>query len=174
MIKKIELMHNQSEVNLFLSESLFKIIDESTPHILIVTEESFISPYNGKISYDYSGKVKKATGEDIRKLELNLGKPECFFIYESRLDELLSNIYINQWIATYTSNYGKRWLSYFELLEDKFQDWKVDNYTLYDEESDNYDDGLDVRLAELFQFFIKNTGHELYFQKIISNIMREE
>ncbi|WP_081413406.1 hypothetical protein [Aneurinibacillus terranovensis] len=42
--------------------------------------------------------------------------------YSYTLEELLDNIYTIQWTLTYTFNFGKHWISFKNLLEERFND----------------------------------------------------
>jgi hypothetical protein len=148
------------DIKLILSNFIFNIIENYTPYIWYPTEEPFLNQYTGNISYDYSGDVRKAAKEDIIQIGKKLGASEhSAVIYRSELDELLSTITISQWIATYTSNYGKHWISYIDILEDLYLEWKGENFQIYNEETDDYNEELDSELDEILYIFLEETDH---------------
>jgi hypothetical protein len=110
------------EIKLLISNMLIEVIETYIPHKWVDTVEPFMNRYNGRISCDYSGEVKEMTQEEFKEILLTLGKSEMPLFYLPLLDELLSNIYIDQWVPTYVSNYGKHWVSYKDLLEEKFRE----------------------------------------------------
>ncbi|WP_255257306.1 hypothetical protein [Bacillus sp. AFS014408] len=48
------------------------VIEEKVSFKWEATKEPFINPYNGRVSYDYSGEVKKMTKEDLEEIEKTL------------------------------------------------------------------------------------------------------
>ncbi|WP_291583949.1 hypothetical protein [Clostridium sp. UBA6640] len=156
-----------SEINLIISNFIFRIIEENVPYIWISEEEPFINQYNGKISYDYSGKVEKMVANDLKEIVKN--SPASMF-YSSELESLLSEVHINQWIATHQSNFGKHWLNYKDLIEEKFNEWKYTNFNLYDEDGEELNEELDIELDDVFYKFLEKTPIDIYYAKILSRI----
>ena len=149
---------------LVISNLLVKIIEQYTPFQWEQTTETFPHPYKiDKISYDYSGEVKPMTKEEFQEIVSNLGGEEGY----SKLEELLSSIYINQWTATYTSNHGKHWINYMDLLQNKFNEWKYEHFQLYDEDGNELNEGLEMELDQSLYDFMENTSHEIYAKKIL-------
>lgn len=156
------------DIYLVISDIIINVISHNTPYKWIATEEPF---YNliGRISYDYSGIVEKMIIDDLRLLANNY-KPDDYHL--SKLDYLLSNIYINSWNATYTSNYGKQWLNYNDLVEDLYRSWKYENFDIFDDDGeyiiiDNEDmEQLDIELDNIFRTFLKETSPDLYLSRI--------
>jgi hypothetical protein len=144
---------DKQAITLYISHLLMEIIEQYTPFQWEQTSEAF-----------YSGEVRPMAKEDFQEIVSNLGEKEW---YSSKLEELLSSIYINQWTATYTSNHGKHWTNYLDLLQDKFNEWKYEHFQLYDEDGNELNDGLEMELDQIFYDFIENTSHEIYAQKIL-------
>lgn len=168
--KNNSLIH-EIEIYTLISNLLHNVIEENEPHIWYKTEEPFISSYTGKLSYDYSGEVRKMTLEELIDLKENLGLSEYAQVCcESNLDELLSRIYINQWSASYTSNYGKNWITFKDLLEESFNDWKYESFEIYDEDGEEIVENLDISLDEVLVKFLKETDFELYYKKVLNQI----
>lgn len=157
------------EIKLVISNLLNNIIEENIPFTLVESEEPFYNVYKDKISYDYSGEVIEMTKEDLDDLVQSIDK-EDLEIYTSPLDKLISNIYINQWTPSYVSNLGKNWISYEYILTMEYNDWKYDNFILYDEENDIEFDDLEIDLDEILYNFIKETSHVLYIYKLYKTL----
>ena len=74
-------------------------------------------------------------------------------IFNNELDD----IYIDQWEPTYISNMGKAFISYEKLIKDKYTSYLYENYPLYNEETEEYDDDLEMELEDVFyEYFKKN------------------
>ncbi len=156
---------DKQEITLIISNIIMEIIEEHSPYQWMETVEAFPHPYRlDRISYDYSGEVKLMTKEEFQEIAGSLGKKEW---YSSKLEELLESLYINQWTATYVSNYGKNWISYMYLLQDKFDEWKYEHFQLYDENGNEVNEGLEDKLNQILYDFIENTSHEIYSKKIL-------
>lgn len=159
----------EKEIGLIISNFLIEIIEKNIPHKWVGKEEPFHNIYNGRISYDYSGEVVKMSIIDFKNI-LTDYSPN--FIYVSELDMLFQEIYINRWEPSYESNRGKNWISYKDILEEKYNEWKYESFELYDddgnytqqEEADMED--VDIKLDELLQDFLTATSIDLYYAKI--------
>jgi CRISPR/Cas system CMR-associated protein Cmr1 (group 7 of RAMP superfamily) len=163
----------KEEIYLVISNLLFRVIADNKPYTWYRTEEPFFNIYNGRTSYDYSGEVREMLQEDLIKIEKETGDSEkAHFCYTSELDELLSEVYINQWLASYQSNCGKYWVNYKSLLEEAFNEWKYANFPLYDEETDEEDEDLETKLDSVLYEFIKNTSSAIYYAKILQGIKK--
>ncbi len=159
---------DNEEIMLVISNLIIEVIEKNTPYQWIQTVEPFPHPYKyDKISYDYSGETIPMIKEEFQKMAKDLDKDQW---YTSKLHKLLDSVYIDEWVASYISNLGKSWISYFELLEDKFNEWKYDNFQLYDEDGNELDEDLEMELDDIFYDFIKNTSHELYYKKILKKL----
>ncbi|AMQ22519.1 hypothetical protein A0V43_04160 [Geobacillus sp. JS12] len=147
-----------------------EVIQTHIPHQWIYNAEPFINPYNGKISYDYSGEVRKMKKEEFAELVRSLGRSKGSRFYCSPLDELLNNVYIDQWVPTYMSNYGKRWVTYCDLLRETFDQWKYSHFEIYDEDGNEVNEDLNLQLDEIFEDFLENTSHEPFVREIEKTI----
>lgn len=155
---------DKQNITLIISNLITEIIEHHTPCKWVKTVEAFPHTYKlDRISYDYSGEVKSMTKEDFQEIVANLGKKEW---YSSKLEELLESLYVNQWTAAYASNYGKHWVSYMNLLQDRFDEWKYENFQLYDEDGNELNEGLEDELNQTLCDFIESTSHEMYSKKI--------
>lgn len=138
---------------LVISNLLMEIIEQYTPFQWMQTIESFPHPYKvDKNSYDYSGEVKPMTKEEFQEIISSLGKAEW---YSSKLEELLSSVYINQWTATYISNHGKHWVNFMDLLQDKFNEWKYEHFQLYDEDGNEINESWKRNLIKVYMSLLK-------------------
>lgn len=158
------------EIEIILSRLLCEVIEENVPHLWVESEEPFTNPYTGRVSYDYSGKVQKAT---LRQIEVVLKGLKISFresFYLSPLDELLREIYINRWEPSYESNSGKHWTSYYGLLKDKFDDWKFNSFLLVDENGNYLDEDLDLDIDGVLDGFLKRATLDLYGQKLLNSV----
>lgn len=151
-------------------------IKENQPHIFVYEETPFISQYTGRMSIDYSGRVKLAEREDILELgnelkDLNLGEYKNF--YKSKLAKLLDNLRTGQSVATYTSNLGLHWTTYIDQIEEDIQYWVFQNTFLPDEDDPNYDEAIDMLidfttdLNSLLQEILKTMDYEETLNEII-------
>lgn len=154
----------KQEIERLISNMLMAVIEENEPFQWIKTEEPFYNPYKNKISYDYSGEVRPMAKEEFQGIVANLGGKEW---YSSKLEELLSLVYINRWEPTYMSNYGKNWLNYKDLLQRKFSDWKYENFDLYDEDGNELNEELEIEIDEVLYTFLEQISHEMYARKIL-------
>ncbi|WP_242141969.1 MULTISPECIES: hypothetical protein [unclassified Bacillus cereus group] len=163
-------MVGEKEISLILSHMIMNVIEQHVAFKWEPTKEPFISPYTGRVSYDYSGEVKKMTKEDLMEIEKTLGENNVSSCYGSKLDELLDTIHINSWTATCTSNFGKHWISFKDLVEEKYNEWKYANFELYDEEGNEINEELEEELDDLFVSFLRNTSHEFYLRKLLQRM----
>ena len=165
------------EINLVISKIIMEIIEKNIPHKLIATEEPFENTYNGRISYDYSGEVRKMTSSDLKSIIKDYNPNDSMTF--SRLDYLLEETYIDSWTATYQSNCGKNWSSYKDITQEKFNEWKNENFKIWDGDGEYCkDDGvdmeqIDIELDEIFEMFLKNTSADLYLAKILKILQVE-
>jgi hypothetical protein len=159
-----------NELKLIISKFLFEIIEENTPYVSIPEEEPFINKYNGKISYDYSGKVEKMELHNLKEIVKSLGKNPVSICYSSKLEEMLSEIYIDQWVPSYVPNCGKDWINYKYILEEKFNEWKNENFDLYDEDGNEINEELESNLDDILYDFFENTSIDIYYQKILRKL----
>jgi hypothetical protein len=163
--KKGGVIMEKQEIVLVISNLLTEIIEQYTPFQWVKTAEPFLHPYKvDKISYDYSGEVKPMLKEEFQEIVSTLGNQEW---YSSKLEELLHSLHINQWTPTYTSNYGKHWVNYMDLLQDKFNDWKYEHFQLYDEDGNELNEDLEMELDQCLYDFLEHTSHEMYVRKIV-------
>ena len=159
-----------TEIKLLCSKFLFDVIEENLPYMWIPEEEPFINKYNGKISYDHSGKVEKMSCKNLKELAKNLGNNPASMCYCSELDELLSKIYVDLWEPSYISNCGKNFISYKDKLTDKFNEWKYNNFDLYDEDGNELNEELDIELDIALNNFLESTSIDMYYIKILKTI----
>jgi hypothetical protein len=83
---------------------------------------------------------------------------------------LLPKVYINSWLPSYESNRGKNWISYKDLLYDKYNDWKYESFKLCCENNDDIDEELDSELDEVLEDFLETTSVDLYYTKMLNLI----
>ncbi|MGG3518882.1 hypothetical protein ABES33_02525 [Bacillus pseudomycoides] len=160
----------EKEIDLLLSHMIMDVIDEHVAFKWEPIKEPFINSYTGRVSYDYSGEVKKMTKEDLKEIEKTLGENNVSVNFDSKLDELLGTIRINSWTATYTSNFGKHWISFRDLVEEKYNEWKHANFELSDEEGEEINEELAEELDDLFFSFLRDTSHEIYLAKLLKKM----
>lgn len=153
-----------------INSLIIKVIENNIPYRLLNTVEAFPHPYKlGAISHDYSGTVEKMDEISFRNL---LNDLEKMFWYGSELNALLSSVYIDQWYPTFESNCGKHWVEYLDIIKEEYQIWKQNNFRLYDEENDIFNEELEEALEDILYGFIENQSHEFYSQKILKTIKR--
>lgn len=156
---------SKEDINLIISNFIIKTINNNEPYVCFTVEEPFCNSYSGKISYDYSGDVRKMTYEDmvyLKKLLLNSNNN-----YSSRLEKFLKQVYINEWKPSMDTPKSRAWLTYKNLSEDLYNDWKFNNFDLFDND-DLENDDLDIELDTIFYEFIEKTSYELYYARILS------
>lgn len=159
-------IYNEKEIQNEIKKMIIEIIEKNIPHKWLYSIEPI---YN-----DYSGFVEKITKKEFWEfIKENIKKEKIhYFDYrESEFENLFSIIYINEWEATYESNYGKNWISYFCLLQKKYGEWKYQNFPIWIEKEEDIDLELDIKLDTIFEKFIKNiNGIEFYINKIFQSI----
>ncbi|WP_230322534.1 MULTISPECIES: hypothetical protein [Bacillus] len=99
-----------------------------------------------------------------------MGENDVSVCFESKLDELLATIHIDRWTATYVSNLGKHWVSFKDLVEERYSEWKYANFELYDEEGEEMNEGLEEELDDVFFSFFRDTSHEIYLAKLFKEL----
>ncbi|WXR61392.1 hypothetical protein WG909_13970 [Peptostreptococcaceae bacterium AGR-M142] len=156
---------NKEDINLIISNFIIKTINDNEPYVCFIVEEPFANSYSGKISYDYSGDIRKMTYEDIvylKKLLLNSTNN-----YSSRLEKFLEQVYVNEWKPSLDVPQNKAWLTYRNLSEDLYNDWKFNNIDLFDN-NDLENEELDIELDTIFYEFVEKTSYELYYARLLS------
>ncbi len=162
---------SKEEILSIITKLLHKVIETNTPYVWYETEEPFINMYSGNLSYDYSGEVRKMSLDELTNIKEKLGLSEYAEVcYVSELDELLSEIYIDQWEASYMSNRGKNWMSFKNLIEQDFNNWKYENFEVFDEDGEEIVEDLDIMLDDVLVAFLEETHYDLYFRKIANTI----
>jgi hypothetical protein len=162
-----------NDIHLIIVRIINNVIENNIPYKLESSEEPFINDYTGKMSYDYSGIAEKLIKSDLEKI---MKPDEIDFLYSSKLDKLLNEIYINEWRASYTSNRGKNWISYKDIIEEKYNEWKYEQFDIFDEDgeyivnehinAEDIDSGLDDEL----ELFIKTQKFDIYYARIKKTI----
>ncbi|CAI8733906.1 MULTISPECIES: hypothetical protein [Bacillus] len=160
----------EKAIDLLLSHMIMDAIDEHVAFKWEPIKEPCINSYTGRVSYDYSGEAKKMTKEDLKEIEKTLGGNNVSVNFDSKLAELLGTIHINSWTATYTSNFGKHWISFRDLVEEKYNEWKHANFELSDEEGEEINEELAEELDDLFFSFLRDTSHEIYLAKLLKKM----
>ncbi|MRX73955.1 hypothetical protein GJU40_17635 [Bacillus lacus] len=154
-----------NKIKSIIPSIITEVIENNTPYIWISTEEKFVNLY-GKLSSDFSGEVRRMSIQEykhiINDLKVN-GKKDW---EESEVTQLLSSLNINRWVPTYTSNNGKNWLSYKDLIYDEFSAWKYDNFPLYDHEKEEVDEELELEIDSIYENVMVNLSVELLSKKI--------
>ncbi|TPF51009.1 hypothetical protein DA411_00120 [Clostridioides difficile] len=120
--------------------------------------------------YDKSGKVELMSIEDLNELISSSGRAD--FLYSSRLQKLLNEVYINQSRASYISGCGLFWSSYWDILEEKFEEWLYNSYIFFDED-DEYLEGMEdfeLECKDVLMDVIETTSIDIYLQMIKRNI----
>ncbi|WP_235674831.1 hypothetical protein [Clostridioides difficile] len=67
---------------------------------------------------------------------------EQIFFIAVDYKKLLEEVYINQSRASYISGCGLFWSSYWDILEEKFEEWLYNSYIFFDED-DEYLEGME-------------------------------
>ncbi|MCT4585708.1 MAG: hypothetical protein N4A54_12350 [Peptostreptococcaceae bacterium] len=156
---------SKQDIDLIISNFIIKTINNNEPYVCFMIEEPFANSYNGKITYDYSGDIRKMTYEDIvylKKLLLNSTNN-----YSSRLEKFLEQVYVKEWKPTEESPLNRAWLTYRNLSEDLYNDWKFNNFDFFDK-NDLENEDLDIELDTIFYEFVEKTSYELYYARLLS------
>ena len=147
-----------------VSEKVESIVREvlATTKIYVweYSEEPYQNPYNGRISYDRSGEVREATAYDINIILEEAQEPEGW--HDSAFQQLLSELKTGNWQATYMSGCGKHWITFEDLIEDEYNEWKYKNFELYDEDGNELDEDLEMMLDEAFRIALNALNPEDY------------
>ncbi|MDY0362798.1 MAG: hypothetical protein RBR08_15220 [Desulforegulaceae bacterium] len=132
----------------FLKAGLEKIIENNTPHKWVPVEHPF----------DSSGEVRPFSKPEEIEKEIKMllkEKNQCGW-FEDNLEFLLSHIHIKQSVPTYQPGCGLRWISYFDLLWDFFNDWINEKFGFFqDEEWEEIDEKAEIGAQAIFQDFLK-------------------
>lgn len=159
-------------INLEISNMIINIFEKNIPYKWLPTTEPFINKYNGRLSYDKSGEVCRMREEDLKEIIKEIERKPLAVYYSSKLQELLLEIKLDSWIATYESNYGKHWISYSDKLEETFNNWKYENFLLVDEAENYIDNKLEETLDGIYYDFMKNAPYKFYSTKLLKEIKK--
>jgi len=157
---------DENKVKEYVLNLVERVIHSNTPHLLIAAEEPFINRF-GTISYDYSGIVRRLAKDDYVSLINDLKESEQFG-EGLNLFGLLSHLYIDEWTATYVSNSGKSWTTYWDLVMRDFEEWKYENFEVMDDDEELTDIYFD--LDYLCEEICKAENFYPYLSSIISNL----
>lgn len=149
-----------------ISKFLIEIITDYIPYKWEASEEPFYNMYKDDISYDYSGEVSPMTLKDVVELYEDY--------HNVTLDQTLEQLHINQWTATYISNYGKHWITFGGLLQERFNEWKYENFDIYDEETDEIDEELEEQIDDIYYSFLSETQSEIYLMRLLNEYKKRE
>lgn len=160
----------KEEIYNVISKFLYQVIDENTPYCWYALKQPLETIYSNN-STNYCGSVRIMTLKDLKQIkdELNSITDDEMFS-QTKLQELLSHINIDRWETTTQSNCSKYWITYEDLLEEKFIIWKsekLDLYELYEEE--DYLE-LDILMDGVYQEFFESVSYELYYYKILKQL----
>ena len=125
--------------------SVKNILSTNTAYKWVSTEEPFINNY-GKLCFDYSGEVVKMSCDEYHTI-INS---------DSVISDILSDLHVNRWEATYTSNYGKHWVNYLDLTTELIEDYINKNYDCYNEVEDEPTE-LYYELMDFYYAVVDNT-----------------
>ena len=75
---------------------------------------------------------------------------------DSVISDILSDLHVNRWEATYTSNYGKHWVNYLDLTTELIEDYINQNYDWYNEVEDEPTE-LYYELMDFYYAVVDNT-----------------
>lgn len=132
------------------------------------------TPYNwvneNYVTWDSSGKVKVMTTNELQNIVNNLQLEKC--CYDNPLEELLNEIYIDESRASYVSGCGLFWTCYYNLIEEKFEEWLYDKYDVWDEDGE-YLEGMEdfeFECKDIFRNVIETSSIDIYVQMIKKNI----
>ncbi len=119
--------------------------------------------------YDKSGKVELMSIEDLNELISSSGRAD--FLYSSRLQKLLKEVYINQSRASYISGCGLFWSSYWDILEENLKNGYI--ILISFDEDDEYLEGMEdfeLECKDVLMDVIETTSIDIYVQMIKRNI----
>lgn len=153
----------------YFKEEAYSIIDTYDAYKHISTVEPFYNDYSDRDSYDYSGEVEKITRKDIIDNHKDVNKIldlEYIAIDEnSSLDELFNNIYIDNWEASYISNYGKTWTNFTSLLIQNFEEWFSEKYI---SEADRENGNDEIKLEKMLDMrgLVSSINYKSYWDSL--------
>lgn len=147
---------NEDQIHLIVSKFIIDVIEENEICKWVYAEEPFYNFHKNKVSYDYSGEVVKMSLNEFENIAQN----------SSSLEELLHELYVDRWEPTFISNYGKRWVDFLQLVNEKYDEWKYGNFELYDEDGNELNEELEIKLDETLRNFLENAPMEFYIKKI--------
>lgn len=161
---------SKEDIYNMISKFMYQVIDENIPYVWYALRKPLETIYSNKTT-DHSGAVRMMTPSDLKQIkeELTIMTDDQMFS-QTKLQELLSHININRWESTTASDYSKHWISYEDLLEEKFIIWKTDKldcYELYEEE--DYLE-LDILMDGAYDEFFESVSYELYYYKILKKL----
>lgn len=61
-------------------------------------------------------------------------------------------------------------MSFRDLFEEKYNEWKYANFELYDGKGNEMNEGLEEEIDDLFFDFLRDTSHEIYLAKLLKII----
>lgn len=160
--------HHKEAIRNVVPELIQQVLDENEPYYKSEEPEVFVR-WDGSIGEDHSGEAFPLTKEGFKVLldtieGTNTGKNRyyAFICEESEVLFLLEELIINRWYPTYQSGCGKHWISYKDLLQDKFNDWKYESIDWIRDEDDCIDfdiedqDILDIELDYYLEEYLSS------------------
>ena len=153
-----------------ISKFLYEVIDENIPYVSYALNKPLPAIYSDK-NCEQSSTVKMMTHSDLKYIKSKLiTMTDAEMFSKTKLQELLSYIKIDRWKSIITSHYSRYWITYEDLLEEKFIVWKtikLDCYELYEEE--DYLE-LDILMDGAYDEFFESVSYELYYYKILKKL----
>ena len=132
------------------------------------TENPYFWKNENDVSWDGSGKVYPMTIEDLNEI-----CSQNMQFHTSKLEQILDCTYINQFVPSYISGYGKSWKTYKNLIEEELEEFLYDNWDFFDEEGYYLDDMEDFyyNALDLLQDFLEQTKEDIYIELIKNKVI---
>lgn len=152
-----------------LREYIFKILENEELFLVMSTKEPFYNIYSDKISYDYSGEAKSLNSSNLQEFKSQFENLTKVGYY--KLEALLWIINENNWVASYESNRGKNWISFYdnvlnycnELAFGLFEDINLED------QPELYDFLVD-ECSLMFYDFLEHENYEPYYEVVMKRI----
>lgn len=154
-----------------LREYILKILKSEELFLVMPTKEPFYNIYSDKISYDYSGEAKPLSSSNLQEFKSQF--KNLTEVGYSKLEALLWTVTEDNWMASYESNRGKNWVSFYdnvfnywnELVFELFRDINLEDHP-------ELDDFLVDESNLMFYDFLNYENHKPYYEIIMKRVTK--
>ena len=158
----------KEQIENIISEIIIKTIATNIPHQHFDEKEYLGENMWGKDCFDHSGYVKVISKDGCKELLKDLLETE----EKPSLEDILRELYINQWEPSYVSGCGKNWISYEKIIDQAFDEWMLEIFWLYENEAGEEIDGdnLYYSLRDVFVDFLTTTSFDFKYIKELNKV----